>query len=111
MLSNAIKFTPENKQITIELTLRRLDTIREAMKVKASVLRFKIEDQGVGIPEDELTTIFEKFVQSSTTTTGSGGTGLGLAICKENIAAHSGIIWAESTNKKGSRFIFELPMG
>lgn len=110
LLSNAIKFTPENKQITIKLTLRKSDTIREAIKIKTSVLRFEIEDQGIGIPENELTKVFEKFIQSSTTATGSGGTGLGLAICKENIAAHSGTIWAESTQGKGSRFIFEIPI-
>ena len=65
--------------------------------------------RGPGIPPAELDTIFEKFVQSSTTTTGAGGTGLGLAICREIIHAHGGRIWAENRVEGGARFSVVLP--
>ncbi len=68
-------------------------------------LGFSLADNGIGIPENELEQVFEKFVQSSHTRNGSGGTGLGLAICMETIQGHSGKIWAES-NPEGEAFSF-----
>ncbi len=66
-------------------------------------------DQGVGIPERELETVFDKFVQSSKTRTGAGGTGLGLSISKEIIEAHHGVIYAENNADGGATFTFTLP--
>lgn len=66
-------------------------------------------DEGVGIPEDELESVFDKFIQSSKTKTNAGGTGLGLAISKEIIELHNGKIWAESKPGEGARFSFILP--
>ena len=77
-------------------------------KLTPAVL-FSVIDQGIGIPENELDSIFDKFVQSSKTKTGAGGTGLGLAICKEIIDAHKGEIWAENNAEGGSIFSFMLP--
>ena len=74
-----------------------------------SVITVSIKDEGVGIPETELNTIFNKFIQSSKTNNGAGGTGLGLAICKEIIQAHSGKIWAENNPEGGATFSFMLP--
>jgi len=74
------------------------------------VLRCEIHDQGVGIPEDEIFEIFEKFSQSSNTKQGSGGTGLGLSISKSIVEAHNGKIWAENNQDVGATFIFEIPM-
>ncbi|MBN1910160.1 MAG: PAS domain S-box protein [Pirellulales bacterium] len=68
-----------------------------------------VADRGVGIPEDELKTIFDKFVQSSKTRSGAGGTGLGLAICREIILAHGGEIWAENRPEGGAIVSFRLP--
>lgn len=68
-----------------------------------------VKDRGIGIPENELTSIFDKFTQSSKTKTGAGGTGLGLAICKEIIKAHHGKIWAENNPEGGAMFSFLLP--
>ncbi|PON11822.1 hypothetical protein C2W62_42820 [Candidatus Entotheonella serta] len=53
-------------------------------------LVIRVRDYGPGIPETELDTIFDKFVQSSYTKNGAGGTGLGLSICQEIIGAHEG---------------------
>jgi two-component system sensor histidine kinase ChiS len=69
-----------------------------------------IEDEGVGIPEEELDSIFDKFAQSSKTRSKAGGTGLGLAICQEIVTAHGGKIWAENNDKGGARFCFSLPL-
>ena len=98
LLSNAVKFSPEGG--TIALSMGRADRF-----VVVSVC-----DQGIGIPEKELETIFGKFVQSSKTKTGAGGTGLGLSICSEIITAHKGNIWAENRPEGGGVFSFELPL-
>jgi signal transduction histidine kinase len=69
-----------------------------------------IADQGVGITEDELESIFDKFIQSRRTKTGAGGTGLGLSICREIITAHHGRIWAANRPEGGAVFTLELPL-
>ncbi len=72
-------------------------------------LCFRVTDEGPGIPESELKTVFDKFSQSSTTKTGAGGTGLGLAICQEIVEAHGGEIWAENEKTGGAVFCFSIP--
>ncbi len=67
-----------------------------------------VTDAGSGIPQSELESIFDKFVQSSNTDTGAGGTGLGLAICREIISAHNGYIYA-CNNDIGSTFVVLIP--
>lgn len=106
LLSNAIKFTPRAKKIT--LSLAKTEILQGIKWIPA--LQVSIKDQGVGIPETELSSIFDKFIQSSKTNTGAGGTGLGLAICKEIIKAHQGSIWAENNNAIGATFHFALPL-
>ena len=97
LLSNAIKFTP--KDGIIDVTVARYN----------DQIRVSVKDQGIGIPEEELESVFDKFVQSSKTDTKFGGTGLGLSICKEIIDAHKGHIWAENNPDRGAKFIFEIP--
>ena len=63
---------------------RRTDT------QKSPGIAVTVADEGVGIPEDELELVFDKFAQSSKTKTGGGGTGLGLAISQEIIKGHIG---------------------
>ncbi len=102
LLSNAVKFTPAGGCVVVELAMAtREDGTR--------VARLSVADEGVGIPGDELETVFDKFVQSSKTKSGAGGTGLGLAICREILQQHGGIIWADSIPGAGARFTFELP--
>lgn len=98
ILSNAIKFTPENSTITVEI---------KNMANKS--VSFSLQDQGNGIPEEELENIFDAFVQSSRTDTGAGGTGLGLSISKKIIEGHHGSIWAEN-NAEGAVIKFILPL-
>jgi PAS domain S-box-containing protein len=105
-LSNAIKFTAKNKMISISIESSEL-LVNDMKKVPA--LLVNVIDQGIGVPEDELVTVFDKFIQSSKTKTNSGGTGLGLSICKEIIKNHHGKVWAENNSDGGSTFSFILP--
>ncbi len=82
-----------------------LNLEREARHARVAVC-----DQGTGIPDTELESIFDKFVQSSKTNTGAGGTGLGLAICREIITEHAGRIWVDNRADGGAMFTFELPL-
>jgi len=110
-LSNAIKFTPPGKTITIAMQPATLPIgLRKTDLGTVPALAFMVQDEGVGIPDDELEAVFDKFVQSSKTKTGAGGTGLGLAICKEIIVAHGGTIWAENRPEGGASFTFLLPL-
>ena len=78
LLSNAIKFTPEGKDITISFSEASLPKDRrQADTGTIPALRMTVSDQGVGIPEQELDEVFDKFMQSSKTKSGAGGTGLG----------------------------------
>jgi signal transduction histidine kinase len=97
ILGNAVKYSADRQ--TIEVSVDRTDT-----EVTVSVA-----DRGPGIPENELTSVFDKFIQSSKTRTGAGGTGLGLSICREIVEGHGGRIWAENRPDGGAVFTFALP--
>ena len=102
LASNAIKFSPDNSQINIFVNTISIDG--------QDFAQFKIKDNGIGIPEDELEDIFGKFIESSKTQSNAGGTGLGLAICKEVIKLHNGTIWAQKSDDHGACFIFNIPV-
>jgi signal transduction histidine kinase len=96
---NAIKYSPDGGRI--EIALSRHD----------SVVRFDVRDEGLGIAEDELAHIFERFHRvDPNMTRGVGGTGLGLYICRELVEGMRGRMWVTSTEGKGSTFSFELPV-
>jgi signal transduction histidine kinase len=111
IFSNAIKFSPEGKEIRVSFAQATLAAIEDKLadSSEISAISVSVTDQGVGIPEDELEHVFDKFVQSSTTKTASGGTGLGLPICKEIIAGHGGCIRAENNPAGGATFTFIIP--
>ncbi len=99
ILANAVKYSPEGGEI--RMLLRRDD----------GNFQLSVADQGIGIPEDELDRVFEKFHQSSRSREIPGGTGLGLAICREIVELHHGRIWAENNSDVGSSIHVELPTG
>jgi PAS domain S-box-containing protein len=105
LLNNAIRYTPEEGTINVDCEKGRCTRIEDS----GPGITISISDNGVGIPNDELMTIFGKFTQSSKTKTGAGGTGLGLAICKEIIGDHQGAIWAENNPSGGATFSFFVP--
>jgi two-component system, NtrC family, sensor histidine kinase GlrK len=97
-IGNALKFTPEDGQVTV------------GARPEKGNLRIWVTDTGPGIPKENLGSIFEKYQQGSLNGSGSmKGTGLGLAIAKHIITAHGGRVWAESEAGQGSSFIFVLP--
>ncbi|MBY0437776.1 MAG: PAS domain S-box protein, partial [Burkholderiales bacterium] len=102
LLGNAVKFSSPGGQITISLGHATAGS-------GARMAEVTVADRGIGIPENERESIFDKFIQSSKTRTGAGGTGLGLAISRELVHAHGGDIRAEENPGGGTRFIFTLP--
>ncbi|HZC28687.1 MAG TPA: ATP-binding protein, partial [Gaiellaceae bacterium] len=98
LVENAIKYSPDGGRIEI-----RVEPQDE------SVL-FSVADEGLGIPAEEHSRVFEKFYRlDPQMTRGVGGTGLGLYICNELVTRMGGHIWVESAAGEGSTFLFELP--
>jgi len=113
LISNSIKFSVPGNAIHIFLENKQISSGRRKTDgTETAGIVFNITDQGIGISESELETVFDKFVQSSKTDSNAGGTGLGLSICKEIISLHRGNIWAESKphDETGAIFRFELPL-
>lgn len=97
LVHNAIKFTRPGGRITI--TTKTLE---------GSVV-VDIADTGIGIPEEDLARVFERFYKGDKARAGEG-TGMGLAIAKHVVEAHGGNIWVQSVEGKGSTFSFSLPL-
>ena len=98
ILSNAIKFTPDNGNINI------------SAEEDDKFVTVSISDSGVGIPEDKLSTIFDVDRNySSKGTNQELGTGLGLILCREFVEKNGGTIWADSQIGVGSTFSFTIP--
>jgi two-component system sensor histidine kinase VicK len=95
ILSNAIKFTPENGQVKVGIS------------VDKSFIRIEFSNNSENIPSEKLSVIFEKFKRLDEATE---GTGLGLAIAKDIVELHGGDIWAENLHGKGVKFIVVLPL-
>jgi PAS domain S-box-containing protein len=110
LTANAIKFSAEKKSIFVDIEAAQIVLGKRATDIgKTEGVLLSFTDQGVGIPENELLTVFDKFIQSSKTKNGAGGTGLGLSICHEIISAHKGKIWAEHNPEGGAIFKLFLP--
>lgn len=99
LLSNAIKFSEPEQTIWLRAQLQ------------SDQLQIQVEDQGRGIPAEQLRRIFEPFQQvDASDSRQKGGTGLGLAICRSIVEQHHGQIWVESTLGQGSTFHIRLPL-
>ncbi|MBK8017286.1 MAG: PAS domain S-box protein [Betaproteobacteria bacterium] len=111
LLSNALKFSPDNEPIAVRLSRIRMPHRSCCPDGSATDgLQLQVVDRGVGIPDSELELIFDKFVQSSKTRSGAGGTGLGLAISREIVQAHGGHIEANHAPQRGAMFTVTLPL-
>ncbi len=98
LIGNAIKYTPEDGDITIELGVQSEQVI------------LRISDTGPGIPPADQPHVFEKFYRASNVPKGVGGSGLGLAIVQSIVDSHQGRVWVESLLGKGSTFTVVLPL-
>lgn len=97
LLDNALKYSPPEKPIEIHAF------------TQDDKLVLQVSDYGIGIPEDELPHIFEKFFRSHNTG-GTTGTGLGLSICEGIVSAHGGTISAQNREEGGTCFQIMLPL-
>jgi signal transduction histidine kinase len=116
LLTNALKYSPDGGDI--EISVRLVHTEDELRKLygdtppaRTPCIITSVADSGVGIPNQELANIFEKFyrVKNKLTRT-TPGAGLGLYICKIIVEAHGGNIWAKNRMPNGSAFHFSLPL-
>ncbi len=100
LVGNAIKFTDAGfVRIGVELLNESSGSVH---------IKFKVQDTGIGIPEDKVGAIFETFTRIRTKDRLFEGTGLGLSIAKNLVEYQGGKIWAESTLGQGSTFFFDL---
>jgi PAS domain S-box-containing protein len=98
LLSNAIKYSPQGSPIVLEV------------QQVGSMLQFCVSDQGVGMTEDELRHVFDKFYRVNASTTAPRGLGLGLCIVRQIIEGHGGEIVLKSRPQEGTRVSFSLPL-
>ena len=100
LVGNALQYTSENGSVTV------------SVKPEKNEAQFSISDTGVGIPDEHLINIFDRFYRvDKSRSRAHGGSGIGLTIAKHLVEAHGGKIWVESEGKnKGSVFSFTLPL-
>jgi signal transduction histidine kinase len=98
ILSNALKFTPEEGRIDVRAAL------------KEGTVEISVTDTGVGIAPEDQEAIFEEFRQVGTSDKKVEGTGLGLALSRRFVEMHAGLIWVQSEEGVGSTFTFTIPV-
>jgi signal transduction histidine kinase len=109
LLSNAVKFTPPGGSVKVSATYLDEETIYGNSPRPVQGIVVTVSDTGIGIPNDQLEAVFDKFKQLENAAWGKpSGSGLGLAISKAIVERMGGIIWAESEEGKGSAFHFTL---
>lgn len=97
LIENAIKYTPEEKRIWLSL------------KPEGDLIVLRVRDSGIGIPEEDLDKLFDRFYRGRNAMKSSSGSGLGLTICRSIVEAHQGQISVKSEVGKGSEFEVRLP--
>jgi two-component system, OmpR family, phosphate regulon sensor histidine kinase PhoR len=99
LLDNAVKYSPQSVSVKVSVSLQ------------SGFLEVKVADNGIGIPEEDLSRIFERFYRVDKARSRElGGTGLGLSIVKHIVLAHGGTVLVNSVLGKCSTFIFTLPV-
>ncbi|HWR38084.1 MAG TPA: sensor histidine kinase KdpD [Patescibacteria group bacterium] len=99
LLDNALKYSPQTATVDI------------AVKFTGDAIQTTVTDTGAGIPEADLTQVFDKFYRVRQPQKSVSGTGLGLSICKGIVEAHGGYIWAENRTEGGVMLSFTIPVG
>ena len=99
LISNAVKYTPPGKSVSVQLGSN------------GECMRVEVQDQGPGIKNEDMDKLFRKFSRlGNRPTGGEKSTGLGLAIVKRLVEAMDGRVWCETQSKAGAKFIVEFPM-
>jgi two-component system phosphate regulon sensor histidine kinase PhoR len=99
LVSNAIKYSPSGGAVTVSI------------KSEGDTLTVSVKDNGIGIPQDKLSRVFEKFERvDDRDTRQAGGTGIGLFLVKHLVERHDGQVWVESEPGQGSTFSFRVPL-
>jgi two-component system sensor histidine kinase KdpD len=116
LIANAMKYSPNGGDIDVDIRFARSSSELAALCEGAPAARtpcyvVSVADQGVGIPQEDLPHIFEKFYRANhKQVRSSPGAGLGLYICKIITEAHGGLIWAANRDSGGSIFRFSIPL-
>lgn len=117
LVSNALKFTPDNGKISViasivnsnEIDYKKL--VMPKIKLSGKYVKVSVTDNGIGIKKQDIPKIFDKFSQiESSLNRNKGGVGLGLTITKQLIDSHLGAIWVDSEEKNGACFNVILPL-
>lgn len=95
VLANAIRVSPPGAVIDLDLVVEPV----------SATVALTIGDRGPGIPDDELESIFDRFIQSSKTKTGAGGAGLGLTIARAIMVQQGGSLTAQNRSGGGASFV------
>ncbi|GHV53202.1 hypothetical protein FACS1894206_03420 [Deltaproteobacteria bacterium] len=102
LVGNAVKFTPESGQVTVK-------AVYDGEQEGVGILRFLVEDTGIGISDEQIANLFQSFQQAESSTARKyGGTGLGLALSKQIVELMGGEIWVDSKPGQGSTFAFTV---
>ncbi len=99
LISNALKFTPSGGRITVIVSPHAEGEVQ-----------FCIEDNGIGIPEESVEKVFERFYQVEDHSRGRDGTGIGLSLARKLVQLHKGTMWVDSVLGEGSRFYVRFPV-
>lgn len=118
LLSNAIKFTPDGGYVDIRTCVMDAKEINyvemfdeEFKQLHGKYLVVCVKDNGIGIAQENLAHVFDKFAQIENSLSRKvGGSGLGLPIARQLLEAHNGAIWCNSKPDKGSSFYFVVPV-
>lgn len=118
LVSNAIKFTPDGGQVEIRTEVVEAKDInyveifdQEFKQLHGKYLVVCVKDNGIGISQENLAHVFDKFAQIENSLSRKvGGSGLGLPIARQLLEAHNGAIWCNSKPEKGSSFYFVVPV-
>jgi signal transduction histidine kinase len=117
LLSNSLKFTPENGKITVRVEYKAVSPTLDSSSATGEVLSLNkyivvsVSDNGIGLTPEQQKCLFSKYKQAenSTEKLATMGTGLGLYLIKGIVEAHEGRIWVKSAQGQGATFSFSLP--
>jgi len=117
LLSNSLKFTPENGKIKVELDYKTIPPVLDGISPMGELLSLdkfiviSVADSGVGIAPEQQKLLFSKYTQAENTSekVATMGTGLGLYLAKGIVESHEGRIWVKSAQGQGTTFSFTLP--